>query len=127
MAYRIDFTASNYVGRARRKAFLWFLLLAAIGGVAYGVYDVCTTYNQPTLNMRLSEYEAVAFPIEDINANWDDVAKKAASMTRYYRLLWATNPTNFLGAMVSTNAPHLRRGFIPVRWAMKTGGECRLD
>lgn len=127
MAYRIDFTASNYAGRARRKAFLRFLLLAAIGGVAYGVYDVYTTYNQPTLNMRLSEYEAVAFPIENINAAWDDVAKKDAAMTRYYRLLWATNPTNFLNAMVSTNAPHLRRGFNPVRWVMKTGGECRLD
>ena len=63
MAYQLDFTASNYVNRSRRKTFLRLLLLAAVGGTAWGVYDVYKTYNETTLNMRLAEYESVARPI----------------------------------------------------------------
>lgn len=127
MAYQIDFTASNYASRARRKAFLRLLLLAAIAGAAYGVYDVYTTYNQPTLNMKLAEYEAVAGPIEDMNAAWDRAEKEFNAITRYYRLVWAANPTNCLNAMSSTNAPHLGRGFQPRSWKLKTGGACTFD
>ena len=126
MAYQIDFTASNYASRARRKIFLRLFLLAAVGGAAYGVYDVYHAYNQPTLNMRLAKYEAVAHPIEEMNAAWDDVAKEFGTMMRYYRLFWAANPTNFLNAMASADAPHLIRGFQPESWTLKTGGECTL-
>ena len=127
MAYQIAFTASNYASRARRKVFLRLLLLATVAGIAYGVYDVYKTYNQPTLNMKLAEYEMVAYPIEEINRAWDEVAKEHNAMARYYRLIWAANPTNFLNAMASTNAPHVRRGAKPVGWTLTTGGECRLD
>ena len=126
MAYQIDFTASNYASRARRKIFLRLLLLAAVGGTAYGVYDVYKTYNLPTLNMRLAEYEAVAHPIEEMNAVWDEVAKEYGAMMRYYRLFWAANPTNFLNAMASADAPQLVRGFQPESWTLKTGGGCTL-
>lgn len=126
MAYQLDFTASNYVNRSRRKTFLRLLLLAAVGGTAWGVYDVYKTYNEPTLNMRLAEYEAVARPIEEINKAWDETEKEFNSMLRYYRLVWSANPTNFLDAMVSTNAPRLGRGFHLQNWTLKTGGDCTL-
>ena len=74
-----------------------------IAGTVWGVRDVYTTYNQPTLNMRLAEYEAVAHPIEEMSAAWDAAAKDYAALVRYYRLVWAANPTNFLSAMVSSN------------------------
>ena len=127
MAYQIDFTASNYVNRSRRKLFLRLLLLASVAGAAYVVYDGYTTYNQPTLNMKLAEYEAVALPIEEMNKAWDEAEKEHKAMMRYYRLLWAANPTSFLQSMVSTNAPRLSRGFLPVDWALTTGGDCRLN
>lgn len=126
MAYQIDFTASNYASRTRRKIGLRLLLLAALGGVAYGVYDVYTTYNQPTLNEKLRDYEAVARPIEEMNDAWDKAANEYNAMMRYYRLVWADNPTNFLNAMASVDAPHLRSGFHPLEWTLKTGGECTL-
>ena len=127
MAYQIDFTAANYASRSRRKWFLRFLLLAAIGGAACGVHYVYAIYNQPTLNMKLAEYEAVARPVEEINAAWDLAAKDFNALLRYYRLIWAANPTNFLEKMASPDAPRLRRGFQPQAWTLKTGGDCRLD
>ena len=127
MAYQIDFTASNYVSRSRRKGLLRLLLLAAIAGAAWSVYDAYTTYNQPTLNMKLAEYEAVARPIEEMNVAWDETAKEYGAMLRYYRLVWAANPTNFLEAMASADAPRLGRGFHPQRWTLTTGGKCQLD
>lgn len=127
MAYQIDFTAQNYVNRSRRKIFLWLLFLAAITGVAWGVYDVYATYNQPTLNMKLTEYDAVTRPIEEMNAAWDETAKEWGAMARYYRLIWAATPTNFLNAMTSANAPRLGRGWKPSSWTLKTGGECILS
>lgn len=127
MAYQIDFTAANYVNRSRRKVFLRLLALASIAGAAWGVYDVYKTYNQPTLNMKLGEYEAVAFPIEQMNAAWDVAAKEYNAMVRYYRLLWAANPTNFIEAMVSRESELLGRRFRPRRWSLATGGECKLD
>ncbi len=127
MAYQIEYSESIWSGRSRKKAVLRLLLLAAVGGTAYGVYDVYKTYNKPTLNMKLAEYEAVTRPIEEINKVWDETVKEYNAMLRYYRLVWAANPTNFLSAMVSTNAPRLARGFHPTGWTLKTGGECRLD
>ncbi len=127
MAYQIDFTASNYVNRFRRKVFLRLLLLAAVAGAVYGVYYVYKTYNEPTLNMKLAEYEAVARPIEEMNKVWDEAVKEYNAILRYYRLLWAANPTNYLCAMVSTNAPSFGPGFHRLDWALKTGGECKLD
>ena len=127
MAYQIDFTASNYVNRSRRKVFLRLLLLAALAGAAWGVYDVYRIYNQPTLNMKLAEYEVVARPIEEMNASWDEAAKEYGAMMRYYRLAWAANPTNFLCAATSAGGHRLGRGFRPVAWTLATGGECRLE
>lgn len=127
MAYQIDFTASNYVNRSRRKAALRLLLLAAVAGAAWSVYDAYTTYNQPTLNMKLAEYEAVARPIEEMNVAWDETAREYGAMLRYYRLVWAANPTNFLAALASADAPRLGRGFHPLSWTLTTGGNCRLD
>ena len=127
MAYQIDFTASNYTVRRWRKAILRISFLAAVGGAAYGVHYVYTTYNEPTLNMKLAEYEAVTHPIEEMNQAWDAAEKEYNSMLRYYRLVWAANPTNFLAVMASVNAPYLQRGFQPLGWTLKTGGECRLD
>jgi len=126
MAYQIDFTASNYVLRSRRKTALRIVLAAAIVAVAWGVHDCYETYNRPTLNMRLADYEAVARPIEEMSAAWDGAAKEYNAMVRYYRLLWATNPTNFLSAMVSANAPRLDPGFRPTSWSLVTGGDCTL-
>jgi len=127
MAYQIDFTASNYVNRARRKACLRLALLAALVGAVWGVHDVYVTYNEPTLNMRLSEYEAVSRPIEEMNAAWDTAGREYAALLRYYRLVWAANPTNFLAAMASPDAPRLARGSRPLSWTLTTGGDCRLD
>ncbi len=127
MAYKIDFTASNYSGRARRKVFLRLLLLAAIGGAAWSVYHVYTTYKQPTLNMKLEMYESVAKPIEEMNAAWDEAAREYEAMLRYYRLVWAANPTNFLGAMASADAPKLGSAYHPVAWSLSTGGKCTLE
>lgn len=127
MAYQIDFTASNYVSRSRRKACLRLALLASAAGLVWGAHDVYVTYNLPTLNMRLAEYEAVARPIEEMSAAWDTAAKEYAEMLRYYRLLWAANPTNLLAAMASPDAPSLGRGSRPLNWTLTTGGDCRLD
>ena len=127
MAYQIDFTATYYNRRKWKKVLLRLLLLAVIGGVVWGVNDVYTTYNQPTLNMKLAEYEGVARPIEEMNAAWDAAAKEYAALVRYYRLIWAANPTNFLTAMNSSDAPRLRGGASPLGWTLTTGGECRLD
>lgn len=127
MAYRIDFSESQWIWRRRRKVFLRLLLATAVAGAAWGVYDVYSTYNQPTLNMKLAEYEAVARPIEEMNAAWDVAAKEYGAMMRYYRLLWATSPTNFLSAMASGGASRVGHGLHPLRWTLSTGGECRLD
>lgn len=127
MAYKIDFTAADYVKRSRRKLFLRLLLLAALGAAAWGVYDVYKTYNEPTLDMRLTEYEAVAHPIEAMNRMWDESEKEFNTILPYYRLVWADSPTNFLNAMASDYSPRLGRGFRPVRWTLKTGGGCKLD
>ena len=127
MAYQIDFTATYYHRRKWKKVLLRLLLLAVIGGVVWGVNDVYTTYNQPTLNMKLAEYEGVARPIEEMNAAWDAAAKDYAALVRYYRLVWAANPTNFLTAMASSNALRFRTGLSPRSWTLTTGGECRLD
>ena len=127
MAYQIDFTASNYAGRSRRKAFLRLMLLGLIAGAGWGVYDVYTTYNLPTLNMKLTEFEAVSRPIEEMNRAWDLAAKEYTAMLRYYRLLWAANPVAFLSAAANESAPHLSRGFRPLSWTLKTGGACSLD
>lgn len=127
MAYQIDFTAQNYARRRLRKILLRVLLLVAIGGLVYGVNDVYKTYNMPTLNMRLAEYEAVTRPIEEMSAAWDAAAKEYDAMVRYYRLIWAASPTNFLAAMASSAAPRLRQGLAPQSWTLATGGDCRLD
>ena len=127
MAYRIDFTESNYVKRSWRKTFLRLLAVAAVAGAVWEVHYVYKIYNQPTLNMKLAEFESVARPIEEMNAAWDVAAKEFGAMVRYYRLIWASNPTNFLSAMASPDSPHLGRGFRPLRWTLKTGGKCRLD
>ena len=127
MAYQIEYSEPIWNGRRRRKAFLRLLLLALLAGAAYGVYDVYTTYNKPTLNMKLAEYEAVALPIEEMNSAWDAAAKEYDAMLRYYRLLWAANPTNFLSTIASSNALHIGRSMRPVSWTLKTGGECKLD
>lgn len=127
MAYQIDFTESIWSGRKFRKWLLRLFLLAMLAGTAWGVYDVYTTYNEPTLNMRLAEYEAVARPVEEMNIAWDAAAKEYDALVRYYRLVWAANPTNFLTAMAAPTAPRLSRGFRPLGWTLTTGGECRLD
>ena len=127
MAYQIDFTASYYNRRKWKKALLRIALLAMLAGAAWGVHDAYTTYNEPTLNMRLAEYETVARPIEEMNAAWDAAAKDYAELVRYYRLVWAANPTNFLTAMTSSNALRFRTGLSPRNWTLTTGGECRLD
>ncbi len=126
MAYQIDFTASNYVNRARRKWCFRMLLVAAVVGVAWGAWYIRKVYNQPTLNMKLAEYEMAAYPIEEMNAAWDRAAKEWDAMLRYYRLVWAANPTNFLGAMTASDAPRLVRALRPRSWTLKTGGECEL-
>lgn len=127
MAYQIDFTESIWAGRRRRKLILRLLLLAAIAGAVWGVHDVYKTYNEPTLNMRLAEYESASRPIEEMNVAWDTAAKEYGQLVKYYRLIWAANPTNFLSVMASADAPRLRRGFRPVSWTLTTGGDCRLD
>ena len=127
MAYQIDFTAAYYNRRRWKKVFLRLLLIAAIGGIVWGVNDIYTTYNQPTLNMKLTKYEGVARPIEEMNAAWDTAAKEYAALVRYYRLIWAANPTNFLTAMTSSNALRFRTGLSPRNWTLTTGGECRID
>ena len=127
MAYQIDFTASNYTARSRRKAALRLLALALIAGAVYGVYDVYKTYNEPTLNMKLAEYEVVARPIEEMDAAWDEASKEYNAMLRYYRLLWAASPTNFISSMASQDAPRLGRGFRAVGWTLNTGGKCKLE
>ena len=127
MAYQIDFTASIYTVRTGRKWILRVLLLAAAAGALWGVYDTYMVYNQPTLNMRLAEYEAVAYPIEEINVAWDKTAKEYNATMAYYRLVGSANPTNFLDAMAAPGAARLGRGFKPRSWSLTTGGECRLD
>ena len=127
MTYQIDFTASNYKARTWRKLILRLLLLAAVIAFSWGVQYVYKVKNEPTLNMRLAEYEGIAHPIEEMNAAWDTAAKEYAALVRYYRLVWAANPTNFLTAMASADAPRLRRGYRPMSWTLRTGGECRLD
>ena len=127
MAYQIEYSEAIWSGRRRRKAFLRLFLLALLAGAAYGVYDVYTTYNKPTLNMKLADYEAVVLPIEEMNAAWDAAAKDYDTMLRYYRLLWAASPTNFLSTIASTNALHIGKFLHPVSWTLKTGGECKLD
>ncbi len=127
MAYQIDFTASAYVHRSWRKTILRLLLLAAVLAFVWEVRTVYTTYHEPTLNMRLREYEAVAIPIEEMNAAWDVAAKEYAALARYYRLLWATNPTSILHAAASSETFRLRRAIHPVSWRLKTGGACRID
>ena len=127
MAYQIDFTAQNYARRALRKTLLRLLLLAVLAGFAWGVYDVYTTYKEPTLNMRLAEYESVAHPIEEMNAAWDAAAKEYGALVRYYRLIWAANPTNFLAARSSSGAPRLKSGLRPQSWKLTTGGNCQLN
>ncbi len=82
MAYQIDFTESTWAGRKFRKWMLRLCLLAVLAGTAWGVYDVYTTYNEPTLNMRLAEYEAVARPVEEMNAEWDAAAKEYDALVR---------------------------------------------
>lgn len=127
MAYKIDFTEANYVGRARRKTFFRLTFAAAVAAAVWGVRHVYTVYKEPTLNMKLAEYEAAALPVEEMNAAWDVASKEYNALLRYYRFLWASNPTNFLGVMASSSAPRLKHGFQPLRWTLKTGGECRLD
>ncbi len=127
MAYRIDFTASNYANRSRRKILLRMLLVAAIAGVAWSLYNVYTVYNEPTLDMRLGEYNAASRQIEEMNAAWDEAANEYGRMLRYYRLVWAASPTNFLNAMVSKNAPKLGNAYTPTTWTLTTGGKCKLD
>ena len=127
MAYQIDFTAANYANRSRRKWFLRFLLLAAAVGAVWGACDVWKTYNEPTLNMRLAEYEAKARPVEEINAAWERTAKEYNETMRYYRLVGAVNPTNFLSSMAAPGAPRLGRGYRPRSWTLTTGGACSLD
>ena len=127
MAYQIDFTSSNYALRSWRKLILRSFLVSVIVGVAWGVCDVYKTYNQSTLNMKLAEYEAVSRPIEEMNAAWDQAAEEYAALSRYYRLLWASSPTNFLNAMLSADASRLGSGLIPLRWKLTTGGRCKLD
>ncbi len=127
MAYRIDFTASTYTRRSWRKTILRLLLSATVLGIAWEVRYVYTTYKEPTLNMRLGEFEAVALPIEEMNAAWDVAAKEYGALRHYYRLLWAASPTNFINAAASPDAFRLRSGLRPVSWHLKTGGECRLE
>lgn len=127
MAYQIDFTESIWSGRKFRKLLLRLLLLALLAGTAWSVNTVYTIRKEPTLNMRLSEYEVVARPIEEMNAAWDVAAKEYGSLVRYYRLIWAANPTNFLMAMSAPDALRLGRGFRPRRWTLTTGGDCRLE
>ena len=127
MAYRIDFTASNYILRSRRKLFLRLLLLATIGGLAWGGYSVYTEYHEPTLNMKLAEYEVEAHPIEEINSEWDAASKEYGKLTQYYRLVWAANPTNFLAAMSVSDGSSLGTEFQPRAWTLKTGGACQLN
>lgn len=126
MTYQIDFTASNYKLRSWRKWVLRLLLVAAVVALAWGVQYVYKVKNESTLNMKLAEYEAVAQPIEALNVDWDTAAGEFASLVKYYRLLWALNPTNFLAAMASPDAPRMRRGLRSQEWVLTTGGECRL-
>lgn len=127
MAYQIDFTAANYANRSRRKWALRLLLLGTVVGSAWGIYDAWQTYNLPTLNMRLTEYEAAARPVEDVGAAWEKMAKEYNATMRYYRLVGGANPTNFLDAMAAPGSPRLGRGFLPRAWTLTTGGACTLD
>ena len=127
MAYRLDFTESNYRARTGRKWGIRLLAVAALGAIVYEVRDAYITYKEPTLDMRLAEYEAVARPIEEMNAAWDLAAKEYAELTRYYRLVWAASPTNFLNAMTSPEATRLGRGFHPTSWTLATGGKCSVE
>ena len=127
MTYQIDFTASNYKKRWWRKLILRLLFLATVIAFSWGVQYVYTVKNEPTLNMRLAEYETVTRPIEEMNAAWDTAAKEYAALVRYYRLVWAANPTNFLTAMASSNALRFRTGLSSRNLMLTTGGDCRLD
>lgn len=127
MAYKIEFTASVYVNRARRKTALRFLLLAAVAAAAWQVKNIHVTYKEPTLNMKLAEYEVIARPIEEMNAAWDTAAKEYDSVMKYYRLVWAGNPTNFLAAVATNGIKRISRGSRPLRWTLATGGECVLE
>ena len=127
MAYQIDFTASSYASRHRRKVFLRLLLVAALAVATWEVRNIYTTYNEPTLNMRLAEYELVSRPIEEMNAAWDKAETEYNALKRYYRLLWAASPTNFISAMGAEGSPRLGRGFHPVSWTLATGGQCKLE
>lgn len=129
MAYQIEFTSAIWDGRRRRKALLRLALLTALAALAWEVRHIYITYNQPTLNMRLAEYESASRPVEEMSAAWDKAEKEYQAMLRYYRLVWAYNPTNFLNAMAvpTKEASRLGHRFRPVKWTLKTGGECRLD
>ena len=126
MAYQIDFTESTWAWRTLWKRLKQVFLVVLLVGTAWSVHSVYTIRNEPTLNMRLAAYEAVARPIEEMNAAWDVAAKEYDSLVRYYRLIWAANPTNFLMGMAAPDAPRLGRGFRPQGWTLTTGGECRL-
>lgn len=127
MAYQIDFTESVWTVRRWRKALLRLMVLAVLAGIAWGACSVYETYNEPTLNMRLAEYEMVSRPIEEMNAEWDAAAREYGDLVRYYRLVWAANPTNFLAGMAAPGAPRMRSGFRPRSWTLTTGGDCRLE
>ena len=126
MAYQIDFTAQNYVLRSRRKALLRLLLAVAVVAVAWGANECSRAYHQPTLNMKLAAYRSVAKPIVEMSEKWDEASKEYNAMVRYYRLLWASSPTNFLMPMANMDAPRLSRGFRPLSWTLTTGGDCAL-
>lgn len=127
MAYQIDFTCVNYKRRTIRKRLLRGLFVAMVLSVAYAIYDIYKTYNEPTLDMCLNELEAVAKPIEEINASWDVALEKYNSLIGYYRLLWAEIPTNILNAAKSAGWPSLPSSYHPLKWRFTTGGKCTLD
>lgn len=105
MAYQIDFTSANYARRFRKKLFLRLLLLIGLAGAAWSAYYICDVYyNEYDLNKKLENYAILAKDVEKANAEWDKAEKEFNSLLHYYRLIWASNPTNFVQSVLDAEA-----------------------
>ena len=127
MSYRIDFTASNHDLRRLRKICLRILAVSAAAAACWCAYSVYKTYNSPTLDMKLREFESVAHKVEDVNRLWDETHAEWTAMLHYYRLVWADGCARFLEGAAASGASLFGPGYRPVKWTLKTGGRCRLE
>jgi len=127
MAYRIDYTERQYRIRFWRKLILRLVLATTASYTGWKVYDGCRIYKQPNLDAKLSDYETAAGTIERVNREWIEASKEYQAMLKYYRLVWADKPLEFLSAISKPTAPKPGPSFHPRQWTLVTGGECRLD